>query len=299
MIKKKTLGKGLETLLQGARLVQEVEAVQHASVPDAKDSSGSLRHLPIEWIARGRYQPRRDMNPEALEELAASISQQGILQPIVVRPLDRPGAEKYEIIAGERRWRASQLAGLDTVPVIIKEISDEATVAVALIENIQREDLNAVEEALALERLKNEFDMTQQQVAEAVGKSREAVANLLRILSLHNDVRRMLEHGDIELGHAKVLLSLPGDRQLEVARILVSQGLSVRQTEALVRRLQRPAAEAQGTARKDPDVRNLEEDLSRRVGAPVAVKHAASGKGQLVIRYNSLDELDGILAHIQ
>ncbi len=299
MIKKKTLGKGLETLLQGARLVEEVDAIQQASTHGTRQRQDHLRQVPIEWVERGRYQPRRDMNPEALEELASSIRQQGVLQPIVVRPSGQPGEEKYEIVAGERRWRASQLAGLDSVPVIVKDISDEAAVAVALIENIQREDLNAVEEALALERLKNEFDMTQQQVAEAVGKSREAVANLLRILSLQSDVRRMLEHGDLELGHAKVLLSLPGEKQLEVGRMVVSQGLSVRQTEALVRRIQRPG-DSQAKARsKDPDVRSLEENLSRKVGAPVVVKHASSGKGQLVIRYNSLDELDGILAHIQ
>ncbi|HIG36874.1 MAG TPA: ParB/RepB/Spo0J family partition protein, partial [Oceanospirillaceae bacterium] len=226
MVKKRGLNRGLEALLQGAGSL-DVDLTQ--SQPLAKDG---LQELPVEWVQRGVYQPRRDLDPETLEELAASIRVHGIMQPIVVRSV---GIDRYEIIAGERRWRAAQMAELDSVPALIKEVPDEAAIAMALIENIQREDLNAMEEAFALQRLQNEFELTQQQVADAVGKSRSAIANLLRLLQLSEAVRLMLERGDLEMGHARCLLPLDEDQQLQLAREVVAKGLSVRQTEELVR----------------------------------------------------------------
>ena len=237
------------------------------------------------------------MDPDALEELAQSIKQQGVMQPIVVREI---ADEKYEIIAGERRWRASQIAGLDSIPVIIRDVPDEAAIAMALIENIQRENLNPVEEALAMQRLQTEFELTQSQVAEAVGKSRTTITNLLRLLSLTDNVKTMLEHGDIEMGHARALLSLNEQQQSEAARQIVGKGMSVRQTEALVRRIQ-ALQERQATEprKPDPDVKRLQEDLSEKIGAEVKIDYNAKGKGKLVIHYNSLDELDGVLSHIR
>ena len=299
MARKKALGKGLGTLLQSARVAEEIEQLQKpATVELEVVRDKMLRELPVEFIERGRYQPRRDMSPEALEELASSIRKQGVMQPIVVRPVGEPGEDRFEIIAGERRWRATQLAGLDKIPAVIREVPDEAAIAMALIENIQREDLNAVEEAIALARLKDEFELTQQEVADAVGKSRVTVTNLLRLLTLRDDVRKMLEYGDIEAGHAKVLLGLSDGQQLEAARTVAAQGLSVRQTESLVRRMQQEAAAPSEKTKVDPDIRRLEESLSQKVGAKVAIQHTAKGKGKLVIRYNSLDELDGVLEHI-
>lgn len=300
MARKKALGKGLGTLLQSARVAEEIEQLQKPATVElevARDKM--LRELPVEFIERGRYQPRRDMSPEALEELASSIRKQGVMQPIVVRPVGEPGEDRFEIIAGERRWRATQLAGLDKIPAVIREVPDEAAIAMALIENIQREDLNAVEEAIALARLKEEFELTQQEVADAVGKSRVTVTNLLRLLTLREDVRKMLEYGDIEAGHAKVLLGLSDGQQLEAARLVAAQGLSVRQTESLVRRMQQEADAPSEKKKVDPDIRRLEESLSQKVGAKVAIQHTAKGKGKLVIRYNSLDELDGVLEHIK
>ncbi|WP_348650952.1 ParB/RepB/Spo0J family partition protein [Parendozoicomonas sp. Alg238-R29] len=258
-----------------------------------------LRELPVEFIERGRYQPRRDMSPEGLEELASSICKQGVMQPIVVRPVGDKGQDRFEIIAGERRWRATQLAGLDKIPAVIREVPDDAAIAMALIENIQREDLNAIEEAIALARLKEEFELTQQEVADAVGKSRVTVTNLLRLLSLREEVRKMLEYGDIEAGHAKAILGLSEQQQLEAARTVVGKGLSVRQTESMVRRMQQEDVAPSEKKKVDPDIRNLEDDLSQKIGAKVAIQHSAKGKGKLVISYNSLDELDGVLAHIQ
>ncbi|HWK53713.1 MAG TPA: ParB/RepB/Spo0J family partition protein [Hyphomicrobiales bacterium] len=256
-----------------------------------------LKHLPVEFIQPGRYQPRTDFRPEALEELAASIKSQGVMQPIVVRQI---GANKYEIIAGERRWRACQLAGLDVIPVIIKEVADEAAIAMSLIENIQREDLNPIEEAVALKRLQDEFELTQQEVADAVGKSRTAVTNLLRLMSLQLEVRTFLERGDLEMGHARALLSLDGNQQAAVARMVIARGLSVRQTEALVRREQAGAKEnPAASGGVDPDIRSLQDDLSERLGAEVLVEHTAKGKGRLILKYASLDQLDGILARIR
>jgi ParB family chromosome partitioning protein len=235
------------------------------------------------------------MHEEALEELAASIRNQGVMQPIVVRPIS---PEKYEIIAGERRWRATQMAGLDTIPAIVKPVGDEATIAMSLIENIQRENLNPIEEAMALKRLQDEFELTQQEVADAVGKSRVTVTNLIRLIGLHIDVRRMLEHGDLEMGHARALLSLPDEQQTQVARTVAGKGLSVRQTEALVRRLMAGNSTQPAGKILDPDIKNLEDNLADKLGAKVMIQHSAKGKGKLVVKYNSLDELDGILSHI-
>ena len=300
MARKRALGKGLGTLLQSAQVAEEIEQLQKPMTIELEAvRDRMLREIPVEQIERGRYQPRRDMSPEALEELASSIRKQGVMQPIVIRPIGDKGEDRYEIIAGERRWRASQLAGQDKIPAVIREVSDESAIAMALIENIQREDLNAIEEAMALQRLKKEFDLTQQEVAEAVGKSRVTVTNLLRLLTLRDDVRKMLEYGDIEAGHAKALLGLEDKRQLEAARTVVARSLSVRQTESLVRRMQQEDAAPGEEKPLDPNIRNLEEDLSRKIGAKVAIRHTAKGKGRLVISYNSLDELDGVLAHIQ
>ncbi|TNC90099.1 MAG: chromosome partitioning protein ParB, partial [Thalassolituus sp.] len=257
-----------------------------------------LRHLPVEWVQPGRYQPRRDIQPEALEELAASIKAQGLMQPIVVRPL--PGqTDRFEIIAGERRWRATQLAQLDKVPALVRDVPDEAAIAMALIENIQREDLNPMEEAMALHRLQNEFELTQMEVAEAVGKNRATVANLLRLMNLNDDVKKMLEHGDIEMGHARALLGLSGDQQSTAANDVVSRALTVRQTEALVRNLQSGSGKKEADSRPNPDVQRLERMLGEKLGARVAIQHSAKGKGKLVINYTNLDELDGIIAHIK
>jgi ParB family chromosome partitioning protein len=252
--------------------------------------------LPIDLLQRGKYQPRTHMNGEALQELADSIKVQGVVQPIVVRPL---GAGRYEIVAGERRWRAAQMAGLHSVPAVVRDIPDEAAIAIALIENIQRENLNPVEEAMALQRLIDEFGMTHQQTAESVGRSRAAVTNLLRLLTLNPDVRQMLEEGRMDMGHARALLALTGKAQSDAARQVVDKGLSVRETEQLVRRLtERPHAPKSVRA-KDPDIRALEEKLADRLGARVVIQHASSGKGKLVIDYHSMDELDGILARIK
>lgn len=296
--KKKGLGRGLDALLGSANIPQKevsTDATKPVSVT-REDVDGELKHLPIEFLQRGRYQPRRDMDPQALEDLANSIKAQGVMQPIVVRPL--AGPNQYEIIAGERRWRASQLAGLDKVPCVIRSVSDEAAIAMALIENIQREDLNPIEEAAALQRFQDEFELTHQQVAEAVGKSRTTVTNLLRLMSLSAEAKKLVEHGDLEMGHARAILTLDSAKQTEAARTIVAKGLSVRQTEALVRRLQQEQM-ATGDTKIDPDIKLLQDNLSDKLGAPVMIQHSAKGKGRLVIRYGSLDELDGILDHIK
>jgi len=287
--KKRGLGeKGLGALLKGTSLnLTKTEVVD-----------GELKQLPVELLKRGKYQPRRDMDPGALEELAESIRQQGIMQPVIVRSI---GAGSYEIIAGERRWRAAQLANLDRVPAIIREVPDDAAVAMALIENIQRENLNSMEEAIALQRLQEEFELTQGEVAEAVGKSRSTVTNLLRLIHLTDEVKLMLEHGDLEMGHGRAMLSLIPEQQVLVARQVESKALSVRQTEALVRKLQNE--KSAGTKPKqdkpDADVARLENEISEKIGAVVKIDYSVKGKGKLVIKYNSLDELDGILGHIQ
>lgn len=297
-MKKRGLGsRGLNALLDGGRQRPADEETAVATIDDSQMSSDSeLKIVPIDLIQRGKYQPRQDMDQASLEELAESIRQQGIIQPIVLRPLT---GGMYEIIAGERRWRAAQLVGLSEVPAILKPVPDDAAIAMALIENIQRENLNPVEEAVALKRLQEEFGLTQQGVAEAVGKSRTAVTNLLRLLNLEKDVRLMLEHGDLEMGHARALLPLGNHEQVVAASQVVSKGLSVRQTEALVKKLLETPKEKTPVKSKDRDIVRLEEDLSGRLGAPVEIDHGRKGKGRLVIQYTSLEELDGILTHIK
>ncbi len=288
-MKKRGLGRGLDALLSAS-----VDAAETAPQPPPENVLGDL---PLDLIQRGRYQPRTDMDPEALEELAASIRAQGVVQPIVVRPL--ADGDRYEIIAGERRWRAAQLAGLHEIPAVVRDVPDQAAMAIALIENIQRENLNPMEEAQALKRLIDEFDMTHQQTADAVGRSRAAVSNLLRLLDLNGDVKRMVENGDLEMGHARALLGLAADAQSQAARQVVAKGLSVRETEQLVRRLQSPVTKNPHVPVVDPDTRKLQDELSAQLGAAVKIQHSARGKGRLVVHYNSLDELDGILAHIK
>lgn len=291
--KKKGLGRNFGSLINTRAEVKEI-----AELPVEKVQDGTLRHLPIEWLQRGRYQPRRDMAPDALEELANSIRAQGVMQPVVVRPI---GPESFELIAGERRWRASQLAGLDTIPAVIRDVADEDAIAMALIENIQRENLNPIEEAIALQRLQKEFELTQAEVADAIGKSRVTVTNLLRLIGLEEDVKRLLEHGDLEMGHARALLGLSGDAQIEAARQVASKGMTVRQTEALVRSLSRSNKVNLSSvdAGQDVNIQRLEDMLAKRLGAAVKIKHGAGGKGSLTIKYTSLDELDGILQHVK
>ena len=299
MTAKKKLGKGLDALLSVGStqtMASLLGRPKNRPVSISADRDGDMKHVPIELIQRGKYQPRTGMHEEALQELASSIRVQGVMQPIVIRPIS---ADKYEIIAGERRWRACQIVGLDTIPAIIKPVGDEAAIAMSLIENIQRENLNPIEEAMALKRLQDEFELTQQEVADAVGKSRTSVTNLIRLIGLSIDVRRMLEHGDLEMGHARALLSLPDIQQSEAARTVVGRGLSVRQTESLVRRLIAGGGDARASKLIDPDIKNLEENLAEKLGTQVMIQHSAKGKGRLVLKYNSLDELDGILAHIK
>lgn len=271
-----------------------------------------LVKLPVDLLQRGKYQPRMDLHQDTLQELADSIKAQGLIQPILVRPLNEgaPGQpRRYEIIAGERRWRAAQLAGLHEIPSIVRRVPDEAAIAMALIENIQRENLNPLEEARALDRLITEFDMTHATAAEAVGRSRAAVSNLLRLLELTDEVKGLVEHRELEMGHARALLGLESKRQqAEVGGLVAKKKLSVRETEALVRRLIAPApsgdhrgehsGEHGGAARADPNTRKLESDLSEKLGAKVQLQHSASGKGKVVISYHTLEELDGILEHI-
>jgi len=305
--KKPTLGRGLADLLgqvSAPRPVPPPATSQSEAVPQPAAVAGEeLARLPLDVLQRGRYQPRIDMRPETLEELAASIKAQGVVQPIVVRPIAAAAAgesPRYEIIAGERRWRAAQIAGLADIPAVIRHIPDEAAIAVALIENIQRESLNPLEEARALERLITEFELTHAQAADAVGRSRAAVSNLLRLLELAPEVGALVERRELEMGHARALLALSSRRQqAEVATVVAKRGLSVRDTEALVRRLQHPVpSSAEPAQAADADVRRLEQDLADKLGAKVLIQHSRGGKGKLVVSYNSLDELDGILAHI-
>jgi len=295
--KKKRLGRGLDALL--SRPVAEAAAA--VSQPG---TDGPLREIPVELLQRGRYQPRLDIRQDSLEELANSIKAQGVVQPIVARPIGKSGdSQRYEIVAGERRWRAAQMAGLGTIPAVVKDLPDEAAIALALIENIQREDLNPLEEARALDRLIREFDLTHGEAAEAVGRSRASVSNLLRLLDLSDKVKPMLETRQLEMGHARALLSI-GDplQQLDAARQVIRKGLSVRETERLVKRM---LSDAGGkTPSKKPesrsaDIRRLEMEVADKLGARVRVQHTQKGAGKLVISYNSLDELDGILKHIR
>jgi ParB family chromosome partitioning protein len=322
--KKPALGRGLADLLGASKARAAAPARPVSITPPAATSAkpeepapetpaparggDELAHLPVGELVRGKYQPRIDMRQEALEELAISIRNQGVIQPIVVRPLPNaaPGAPRYEIIAGERRWRAAQIAGLATIPAVIRRVPDEAAIAMALIENIQREDLNPLEEARALERLIAEFGVTHEQAAEAVGRSRAAVSNLLRLLELAPEVALMVEKRQLDMGHARALLGLVNRRQqVETAQRVSAGGLSVRQTEALVRELAAgpPAQGSKGDTAAaqqiDPNVRALQQDLTDRLGAKVLIQQGSSGKGRLVISYNSLDELDGILTRIR
>ena len=297
MADRKKLGKGLSALLSSgsassmSNLLSE-RAVGRGSVLDEEER---LRNIPIDLIQRGKYQPRVEMNEAALEDLAASIKAQGVMQPIVIRSI---AAQKYEIIAGERRWRASQMAGLSSIPAVVKQVSDEAAIAMSLIENIQRENLNPIEEAMALKRLQDEFELTQQEVASAVGKSRATVTNLLRLMGLHIDVQKMLQVGKLEMGHARALLTLSDTKQVEFAKLVANKGLSVRQTESLVRNVN-TGSELDRKKSIDPNIKKLEEDLGEKLGAKVIIQHTEKGKGRLVINYNSLDELDGILVHLE
>jgi ParB family chromosome partitioning protein len=296
-VKKPSLGRGLAEL--SPLLAQRATAPAREPAAAAGDR---LATLPLDLLQRGKYQPRVDMRLESLSELADSIKSQGVVQPILVRPLPQrnPGeSQRYEIIAGERRWRAAQMAGVTEIPAVIREVPDEAAVAMALIENIQREDLNPLEEARALSRLIDEFGLTHQAAAEAVGRSRAAVSNLLRLMELGDEVKLLLEQRSIEMGHARALLGLGNRRQqAEVAGLVAKKGLSVRDTEALVRRLLSPATPEGEAKPVDPDIQRLERELADKLGAKVAFQHGASGKGKLVVSYNSLDELEGILAHI-
>jgi ParB family chromosome partitioning protein len=304
------MGRGLEALLgQMTKRPEPAPATgaPAAPAPAAKLPGDELANLPLDLLQRGKYQPRVDMRQESLEELAASIKAQGIVQPIVVRPVDgaAPGqSQRYEIIAGERRWRAAQIAGLATVPAVIRRVPDEAAIAMALIENIQRENLNPLEEARALERLISEFGITHQQAADAVGRSRAAVSNLLRLLELPDEISAFVEHRELEMGHARALLGLSQRRQqIEVGTLVAKKGLSVRDTEAMVRALLAKSAGAGANSKEpkglDPNVRRLQDELSEKLGAKVEIQHAANGRGKLVVSYHSLDELDGIIAHIQ
>ena len=286
------MNRGLDALL-GTDLTKKA-AAGTTDASTTSQSDGDLRQLPLEFLQRGKYQPRIDFDEAALQELADSIKAQGVMQPIVVRSI---GADRYEIVAGERRWRASQLAALDTIPAIVRDISDETAIAMALIENIQRENLNPLEEARALKRLQTEFELSQQEVATAVGKSRSVIANLLRLLSLEREVSEMLEHGRIDAGHGKVLLALDGGDQVRAARKVVDSKLSVRQTEALVKAMLAPAVDT-APQRKDPDIDRLERQLSERFGTKVVIENK-NGRGKLVIQYSDLDVLDGILNRIQ
>ncbi len=303
MIRKKGgLGRGLDALLgAGTAAARDgtslVEARRIDGVAPDSSAAEALRSLPVECIQRGRYQPRQDLREDTLQELAASIRVQGVVQPVLVRPL---GRDRYELIAGERRWRAAQMAGLHEVPAVIREVSDQAAIAVALIENIQRENLNFLEEAAALQRLINEFQLTHQQAADAVGRSRAAVTNLLRLLELSEDVQQLVIARKLDMGHARALLPLSPALQREAAHQVLLRGLSVRETEQLAQRLQQSdAAPAPSAKPIDPDIHLLQNDLSQRLGARVQVRHGASGKGRVVIQYNSLDELDGILAKMK
>jgi ParB family chromosome partitioning protein len=290
MVQKRKLNRGLEALLGSGAIIKQQQGVADKSNEEHRhDASTVVAELPIEQLQRGVYQPRVAFDPEALDTLAASIETQGILQPVVVRPL---GNQRYEILSGERRWRAAQLVGLDKVPVVVKEVSDEDAIAIALIENIQREDLNPVEEAVGLKRLQDEFGLSQEQIAAAVGRSRSAVANSLRLLNLHSDVQAMLGQGQIEVGHAKVLLGLESSEQVKAARQVAKRGLSVRQTEVLVKGW---SADKGALPHKDPNVSRLEQDLGDRLGARVRIHHQLNGRGRLEIQYTTLDELDGIL----
>ena len=296
MTRKKRLGRTLDSLL--SKPVNETPAV-------TGHEADALRNIPLDLLQRGQYQPRDDIRQDTLQHLADSIKAQGVVQPIVARPLRKKngGAQRYEIIAGERRWRAAHMAGLQEIPAVVRDVEDDAAIAMALIENIQREDLNPLEEAKALDRLIREFHLTHQQAAEAVGRSRASVSNLLRLLELSDRVKPLLESRQLEMGHARALLSVTDrNQQFDAAKQVIRQGLSVRATEKLVRHMLtrrdgKKSAPSPGSA--NADIRRLESEVSGTLGARVRIDHSAKGGGKLVITYNSLDELDGILKHIR
>ena len=286
MVRKPGLGKGLDILLSSANKSKKMDT----------DGHSAMQTLPVDKIEKGQYQPRLSIKPEALQELADSIKAQGLIQPVVVRPI-RGG--RYELIAGERRWRACQIAGLHNIPAVIKDIPDQAAAAMSLIENIQREDLNPLEEAIAMERLIEEFGLTHQQTAEAVGRSRSSISNLLRLLVLEEKTKVLLDEGELEMGHARALLGLAGNQQAEMAVKVANRGMSVRDTERMVKRLVNQGDGKKEERAKDSEVIKLEQELSEKLGANIQIKYNSKGKGKLTIDYNSLDELDGILEHIK
>lgn len=289
MAKQRGLGRGLGALLGGDDVIADIVA--------DPASEGGLSSIPVDRIQRGKHQPRIHFEPQSLKELSDSIASQGVVQPIVVRAM----GEGYEIVAGERRWRAAQMAGLHEIPAVVRELDERSAAAISLIENIQREDLNPLEEANALSRLQQHFDLTHQQIATLIGRSRASVSNLLRLLDLHDDVKLMLEEHKLEMGHARALLPLNGADQVDVAKEVASKALTVRAVEARVNqwlsqgKKQDHAGEEQG---KDPDIKSLEQRLGEKLGAQVLITHARSGKGRLEIKYSSLDELEGILNHM-
>jgi len=281
--KKRGLGRGLDALLTD---VQQ---------DDDKNLDDSLQYFPLDVLQPGKYQPRVDMSQESLDELAESIKAQGLVQPIVVRPVDD---DRYEIIAGERRWRASKQAGLTEIPAVVRDVSDRSAIAMALIENIQRENLNPMEEANALHRLREEFEMTHQEAAQAVGRSRASVSNLLRLRNLNNPVKRLVENCDIEMGHARALLAIEGEEQTEVAQTIVEKGLSVRETEQLIRKLKKPSSSSKEAQGENEEIAKLEAMINDKLGKGFAIKHTSKGKGKLVIDYNDVDELKKIIKRI-
>lgn len=297
--KKKRLGRGLDALLTKPSVLVS----RPGDRGEQSESAESLKQLPVELLQRGEYQPRVDMRQDSLEELAASIKAQGVVQPIVARPIaSTGGTQRYEIVAGERRWRAAQMAGLAEIPAVVRDVPNESAIAMALIENIQREDLNPLEEARALDRLIREFELTHAEAATAVGRSRASVSNLLRLQELSDKVKPLLEDRKIEMGHARTLLALTNpSEQLRAALRVIKNRLSVRDTEKLVRRLQEGAnaKPAMKAVAPDADIRRLEIEVTEKLGAKVRVNHTAKGAGKLVINYNTLDELDGILKHIR
>ena len=290
-IKEKT---DLITVDEQAQVFVESETKSKAIAEQQKNNGAVLQQIPLSKLMPGRFQPRRVIQEEELKDLAESIKKQGVLQPIVVREYN----DKFEVIAGERRWRAASLAGLQNTPVIVREINDEEAMVIALVENIQRENLNPLEEAYALERLSKEFGLTHEETAKAVGKSRATISNLLRLLTLHGDVKALLERGELDLGHAKVLLAVEGKKQSRLAKMVVEKRLSVRETERLVQQKQPLAAEDKHQRPLDPDIARLQRSLSEKVGSPIRIFHSLKGRGKVVIKYNSIDELDGILEHI-
>jgi len=293
--KKTGLGRGLDALLGDVQI-----SAPPPAAPQGSEHAEGVSLIAVDLLRRGVYQPRRHMDQDALEDLARSIKAQGLVQPIVVRPIaGGDNGAKYEIVAGERRWRAAQIAGLQDIPAVVRDISDSAAIAVALIENIQREDLNPLEEATAIRRLIDEFELTHQDAADAIGRSRTAVTNLLRLLELCPEAKALVESGELEMGHARALLALVNTRQqAEVAGLVARKGLSVRETERLVRKMLAGKPAAANGRSLDPDVRRLQDALGAKLGAKVQIRTSAKGRGQLVISYNSLDELDGILSHI-